>query len=92
MEQHAWWCQFLKIPKCLLPRTSTKLYIVTIETILVITPSFVVYAKILPPFNVFTILLPHYHPKIDKICTALCLYRHIVCPSVSPLCLPLTES
>jgi hypothetical protein len=28
----------------------------------------------------------------DKICTALCSYRCIVCPSVSPLSLPLTES
>jgi hypothetical protein len=28
----------------------------------------------------------------DKICTALNSYRHIVCPSVSPLSLPLTES
>jgi hypothetical protein len=28
----------------------------------------------------------------DKICTALCSYRHIACPSVSPLSLPLTES
>jgi hypothetical protein len=29
---------------------------------------------------------------LDKICTALHLYRHIVCPSVSPLSLPLTKS
>jgi hypothetical protein len=28
----------------------------------------------------------------DKICTALCSYRFIVCPSVSPLSLPLTKS
>jgi hypothetical protein len=28
----------------------------------------------------------------DKICTALCLYRQIVCPSASPLSLPLTKS
>jgi hypothetical protein len=28
----------------------------------------------------------------DKICTALHLYRCIVCPSISPLSLPLTES
>jgi hypothetical protein len=28
----------------------------------------------------------------DKICTALRSYRHIVCPSVSPLYLPLMES
>jgi hypothetical protein len=28
----------------------------------------------------------------DKICTALHSYRHIVCPSVSPLSLPLTKS
>jgi hypothetical protein len=59
MEWHACWCWFLKIPKWLLHRISTKLYIVMIETWLVITPSFMVHAKILPPFNVFTILLPH---------------------------------